>query len=849
MSMRAGICSRTALARDARRGASGTRSACRHAAHVARSRACSPPTNSRAARRARRARTKTIAYLIEQFKAAGLEPGGENGGWTQTVPMIRTQLQAPASFVGQPRRADAAAAASPTTSISAPSAPVDRVRDRQRADGVRRLWRDRARARLGRFQGRRPARARSRSSWSTTPTSRRRPGEPVAGKFGGKTMTYYGRWTYKFEEAARRGAIAALVVHETEAAGYGWNVVQSPAGESYNVVLAAGRAAAGAAAGLDPAAASPATCSSAPGYDFDDGEARRRGRAAFRPIDLKATFSADMPVDARADHQPQCHRQADRLAHIPTRRSAIGGHWDAYGIGPADAQGRDDPPRRRRRCARACRRCSRCARCSRPGRGRSARSLFAAWTGEERGLLGSEYYAQHPLFPMETMVANLTLDTLQCAGPVKDVGAGRQGPERDGATVSPTAAQAQGRYVTPEDHPERGLFYRADHFSFAKRGVPVLLDMALAGAYDLVRRRARGGRALAQRLHRQLLPPDLRRLVAELEPARRGAGGGPVLRDRRAPREQPRLAAMGPVVGIREGSGEALTEWPEHPQIWQGPSTPAPSAKLTGGMKQILFSIALLATTTSAAATPWQEVDRQTVRVGYADLDIASPQGHAKLRRRTEGAVRRACAQPGLRSTDSRVRQDACEADDAEAPTSLSSERRICCKPDRGSSRSDAHFHEALVAPRKRLPQSALGDVLRERFACNLRRIRTQAGLTQSELASAAGLGCLVHQPARARPHQRDPGQHWRNRDGARRPPGGADQQFPPPNAERLTRGVAEGPPVGVAEAADARKTVVIGDLGNRCAPRARFVQRPLQPKLAVVAGRRVAEAMLERAK
>lgn len=80
-------------------------------------------------------------------------------------------------------------------------------------------------------------------------------------------------------------------------------------------------------------------------------------------------------------------------------------------------------------------------------------------------------------------------------------------------------------------------------------------------------------------------------------------------------------------------------------------------------MKQILFSIALLAITTSAAATPWQEVDRQTVRVGYADLDMASPQGQAELRRRTEIAVRRACAQPGLRSTDSRVQQDACEAD------------------------------------------------------------------------------------------------------------------------------------------------------------------------------------------
>jgi Zn-dependent M28 family amino/carboxypeptidase len=112
--------------------------------------------------------------------------------------------------------------------------------------------------------------------------------------------------------------------------------------------------------------------------------------------------------------------------------------------------------------------------------------LFAAWTGEERGLLGSEYYAQHPLFPMETMVANLTFDTLQWNGPVKDAVLVGRGQSGDMEALLADAASAQGRTVTDENHPERGLFYRADHFSFAKRGVPVLLDMALAGAYDMV---------------------------------------------------------------------------------------------------------------------------------------------------------------------------------------------------------------------------------------------------------------------------------------------------------------------------------------------------------------------------
>ena len=120
--------------------------------------------------------------------------------------------------------------------------------------------------------------------------------------------------------------------------------------------------------------------------------------------------------------------------------------------------------------------------------------LFAAWTGEERGLLGSEYYAEHPIYPLETMAANLTFDTLQWNGPVKDaVLVGRGQSEMDEYFAQ--AAKAQGRYVTPENHPERGLFYRADHFSFARRGVPVLLDMALAGAYDM----KNGGRAAGER--------------------------------------------------------------------------------------------------------------------------------------------------------------------------------------------------------------------------------------------------------------------------------------------------------------------------------------------------------------
>jgi Zn-dependent M28 family amino/carboxypeptidase len=316
------------------------------------------------------------------------------------------------------------------------------------------------------------------------------PGEAVAGKFGGKTMTYYGRWTYKYEEAARRGAIAALVVHETDAAGYPWNVVKSPAGESYNIELPAdapqplllqGWIQQGVAAALLKRA----------GYDY--ATVKRQARTAtFKPIDLKATMSSDIPVSmTRITSRNVIGKLTGRT--YPNETISYGAHWDAYGIGPADANGRRIRPGAADD-ALGIAAMLEDARLFASGPRPQRTLLFAAWTGEERGLLGSEYYAEHPLFPMATMVANLTFDTLQFMGPVRDVVLVGHG-ESQMEDYLASAAKAQGRYVTLENHPERGLFYRADHFSFAKRGVPVLLDMALAGAYDFVK----GGRPAGER--------------------------------------------------------------------------------------------------------------------------------------------------------------------------------------------------------------------------------------------------------------------------------------------------------------------------------------------------------------
>jgi len=432
---------------------------------------------------------KTIPYLIEQFKAAGLEPAGENGGWTQTVPMIHTQLKAPEN-VSVTQAGQTVPLKFPDDIYMGTVRPVDRVRIENApmvfvgygVTAPERGWND--------FKGV-DLHGKVAVMLVNDPDFEAAAGEPVAGKFGGKTMTYYGRWTYKYEEAARRGAIAALVVHETEAAGYPWTVVKSPAGESYAIPQSAGLPQPVLLQGWIQQGVAAALLKRA-GYDYDTVKREARS-AAFKPIDLRANFSADVPVTLA---HITSHNIIGKLTGTtyPNETVSYGGHWDAYGIGPADAQGRTIRPGASDD-ALGLAAMLEDARLFASGPRPQRTLVFAAWTGEERGLLGSEYYAQHPLFPMETMVANLTFDTLQFNGPVKDAVLVGKGQSADMEALLADAAKSQGRYITDENHPERGLFYRADHFSFAKRGVPVLLDMALAGAYDMVN----GGRAAGEK--------------------------------------------------------------------------------------------------------------------------------------------------------------------------------------------------------------------------------------------------------------------------------------------------------------------------------------------------------------
>ena len=425
--------------------------------------------------------TKTIDWLIAEFKTMGLKPGGVDGGWTQPVPLVHTQLGKGSITLG-----DMAATQGDGIYVSTVR-PVDRaVVDNAPmvfvgygVNAPERGWDD--------FKGV-DLKGKIAVFLVNDPDFEAGAGDDSAGKFGDRRMTYYGRWTYKFEEAARRGAIGALIVHDTPGAGYGWATVTAPAGENYDIVRKAndyrvllqgwlrGDTAEKlcAASGLDLAAQRQAARSS-----------------SFKPIALKQRFSATIPVT----HDSATSRNV--LAILPGKKYPretimFGAHWDAYGKGAPDAEGRTIRPGANDdalgtagilELARTF--------AKRP---RADRSLvFALWSGEERGLLGSETYAVNPIYPVDKTVANLTLDILQTAGPAKDVmlvGAGQDSLEDDLAI----AAKAQGRVVTPEALPERGLFYRADHFSLARRGVPTLLLMAISGAPDLVT----GGRTAGQ---------------------------------------------------------------------------------------------------------------------------------------------------------------------------------------------------------------------------------------------------------------------------------------------------------------------------------------------------------------
>ncbi|HYL34861.1 MAG TPA: M28 family peptidase [Bryobacteraceae bacterium] len=287
--------------------------------------------------------------------------------------------------------------------------------------------------------------------------------------FGGRALTYYGRWTYKYEEAARRGAKAVLIIHTTPTAGYGYDVVRSSWGkEDPQLKLAAGQPALAFAGWLSQEAGGRLLALA--GKKVDEMLAAANSRD-FRPMPLGIRIRANIPTKIRQIESRNV------MAMIPgsdpnlaSEAVIFTAHWDHLGIGPAvngDTiyNGAVDN-------ATGCGILLELARAWQGLEHKPRRTaLFAAVTAEEAGLRGSEYYAEHPVIPLAKTALDLNFDGFYPFGRTKDISV--TGAER--TTAWPAAQEAARRMelrIQPESHPEQGHYYRSDHFSLAHAGVP-----------------------------------------------------------------------------------------------------------------------------------------------------------------------------------------------------------------------------------------------------------------------------------------------------------------------------------------------------------------------------------------
>jgi Zn-dependent M28 family amino/carboxypeptidase len=288
--------------------------------------------------------------------------------------------------------------------------------------------------------------------------------------FRGRAMTYHGRWTYKFEEAARQGAAAAIIVHDTAPAAYDWNVVRNGwTGPQFYAESADGNAGRTALEGWITKDRARQLMEIA-GQDLDalSAAAVKRG---FRPVPLGVTATGGVKNAIRRMSSPNVAAVMPGKER-PDEYVVFVAHWDHLGVaetGEGDRiyNGAVDNATG----VAAILTIARGFRDLLPGPGRSI--LFLAVTAEESGLIGSEYYAAHPLVPLEKTAAVINIDALYPIGRARDIeviGFGASGLE----DLLAAAAKARGRTLTPDRKPEAGYFYRSDHFNFAKKGVPAL---------------------------------------------------------------------------------------------------------------------------------------------------------------------------------------------------------------------------------------------------------------------------------------------------------------------------------------------------------------------------------------
>ncbi|MES2833795.1 MAG: M28 family metallopeptidase [Pseudomonadota bacterium] len=409
------------------------------------------------------AETQVIDYLSREYAAAGFSPGGENGGWTQNVTLNRfTASNVRAAFVAGGERIALNQGEQIVISTRRPGDHVmlmdtPLVFVGYGTTAPERQWDD--------FKGV-DVRGKIIVALVNDPDFE----QPELNTFNGRAMTYYGRWTYKYEEAARRGAAGIILVHEAPAASYGWaTVTNSWSGPQFDIVRA-------------NAAAERVEMESwiqrdvavdlfrRAGLDFEALKTAARSRD-FQPVELNGVrFSGMFDV---ATNQIVTHNVVARLEGTshPDETILYTAHWDHIGTGAANAEG-DAIFNGAVDNASGTAGLLELARVFGAGPRPERSIVMISFTAEESGLLGSEYYASNPLYPLETTVAGFNLDAMNVYGRLTRLGVTGYGQSVLDERLE-TAAAVQGRTLAPDLNNAAGTYFRSDHFPMAKRGVPM----------------------------------------------------------------------------------------------------------------------------------------------------------------------------------------------------------------------------------------------------------------------------------------------------------------------------------------------------------------------------------------
>ncbi|WP_284278565.1 M28 family peptidase [Sphingobium jiangsuense] len=417
---------------------------------------------------------RTVALLEREFAKAGLQPGNR-GSWVQDVPLVEitaknvtplifTGGRTPLSLAYGPEMVAATYRITPHVAIK--DSPVVFVG--YGINAPEKGWNDYAGLDV---KGKTVLVLVNDPDYAM---------EGLDGPFSGRAMTYYGRWTYKYEEAARQGAAAAIIIHDTVPAAYGWNVVQSSwTGPQHVADAANGHMDQSEAIGwitLDKARELMAGA----GQNLDALMAAAK-RPGFKAVDLgvKASLSFDNAIGR--------HRSKNVIGLLPGKARPdeyvlYTAHWDHLGRCTPAPDGDDI-------CNGAIDNATGTAALvalaqAHAKAGAADRSIvFLAVTAEESGLLGSAYYAANPVFPLEKTAGGVNMDALSMAGLARNVtviGKGKSGLD----AYLDRALAKQKRVASAEPTPEKGFYYRSDHFSFAKLGVPMVY---FEGGEDLVK--------------------------------------------------------------------------------------------------------------------------------------------------------------------------------------------------------------------------------------------------------------------------------------------------------------------------------------------------------------------------